>query len=186
MIAETLIILFVIAIYKRYSFENLSSLPERAWGFLAAFIGIKVIVFLCIKIGVDFGGLRFFSLMSQTLLFAFLYFNRDYRGILLVFIGSLLNFIVMLLNGMRMPISGEYYQIIASPEAYQLTLNGASFHHFIMNEATNFKFLADVIPFYRPYPFPKVVSIGDILLAAGILVLGLSVLRGDYLDEKTD
>lgn len=182
MIAETLIILFVIAV-KQKSFENLASIPTRAYGFLIGFVAIKIAVFLCAKMGADLDTLRFVSFFSHALLFAFLYYNRNYKGVYLILLGSVLNFFVMYLNGLCMPIHAEFFKRI-SPVVYEQTLSGKSLHHVIMTDATKFGFLGDVIPFFKPYPFAKLVSIGDIILAIGFVILGYTVLRGDYVDEE--
>lgn len=183
MIAETLIILFIIAVHKK-SFENLASIPTKAAGFLIAFVSIKVIVFVLLKLGVSIDALRFFSFFSHILLFAFLYYNRKYKGVYLILAGSILNFIVMYLNGFKMPIEGDFFKEIVDIATYQSTLQGASLHHVIINESTKLWQLGDIIPFLKPYPFPKLVSIGDIILAVGFVMLGYTVLRGDYVDEK--
>jgi len=43
--------------------------------------------------------------------------------------------------------------------------------HTILKESTHLKFLADVIPLPPPYPRPRALSIGDIIMAAGLFML---------------
>lgn len=183
MIIETLIILFVIAIRKK-SFENFMSLPTKHYGLLIAFALVKIAIFVCVKIGLPFEILRPISLLSHIFLFLFLYSNRNYKGVQLILAGSLMNFLVMVLNGFKMPVNGELFKKIAGIYRYEMTLNGFSLHHMIIDESTKLWELGDIIPFLKPYPFPKLVSIGDIVLAVGVVLLGYSVLRGDYVDEK--
>ena len=43
--------------------------------------------------------------------------------------------------------------------------------HSLLNEGTKLKFLTDIIPLPSPYPRPRVLSVGDIIMAIGIFLL---------------
>ena len=42
--------------------------------------------------------------------------------------------------------------------------------HMGINKNTKFKYLADIILIPKPYPLPKIISIGDIFLMSGIFM----------------
>ena len=111
--------------------------------------------------------------------------NHKYTGMLFLIAGVSLNLLVMYLNDFRMPIDPYYYGKIASQNDYALTKAGYNLYHSLMDEHTVLYVLGDTIPLMKPYPFPKVVSIGDILIGIGFSALSITALRGDY-NEKNE
>ncbi|MBB6451849.1 vacuolar-type H+-ATPase subunit I/STV1 [Salirhabdus euzebyi] len=99
----------------------------------------------------------------------FLYLNRSQKGLWLIFIGVFLNFIVMALNGGRMPVSLEASAIL-DPMYAEALVNGLYAKHAALTESTIFGFLGDVIPITDPYPRDQVISIGDIIMNVGIFI----------------
>ncbi|MBU9711742.1 DUF5317 domain-containing protein [Evansella tamaricis] len=99
----------------------------------------------------------------------FLYINRHHKGFLLIFIGVFLNFIVMAVNGGRMPVSLEAAAVL-DPMYADALINGLYAKHTPYIESTYLGFLGDVIPITKPYPRDQVISIGDIIMNIGIFV----------------
>ncbi|TLS38456.1 DUF5317 domain-containing protein [Pseudalkalibacillus caeni] len=100
----------------------------------------------------------------------FLWVNRKVSpGIWLLFIGVLLNFIVMAANGGRMPVSLEAANVLdpSYAEAIKTSLYGK---HTVLTNTTYFGFLGDVIPITDPYPKDQVISIGDIFMNIGVFI----------------
>lgn len=93
--------------------------------------------------------------------------NLNRQSIRLIFVGVLLNVVVILANGGRMPVSLE----AAGRLSYDLQplIKGTDFKRVAMSDATAFNFLGDVI--YVPIPIPRVVSIGDVAIALGAFLL---------------
>jgi len=85
----------------------------------------------------------------------------------LFLIGTILNFIAIASNDFKMPVLVS--DILANTEAKKLYLQtGQDLIHSLLREDTKFKFLCDIITLPPPYPFPKTISIGDILLFFGV------------------
>lgn len=99
----------------------------------------------------------------------FLFINRDQRGLWLIFIGVLLNFIVMAINGGRMPVSLDAAAIL-DPMYADALVQGLYGKHTPLTETTKLGFLGDVIPITNPYPRDQVISIGDIIMNIGIFI----------------
>ena len=99
---------------------------------------------------------------SQAALLTFLWWNRYLPGVLLVAIGSSLNTTVILANG-AMPVSRRAILAIGRHPA-----EVAEGRHRLLGEGDALAHLADVIalPLLR-----TVVSVGDIVLAAGLGLL---------------
>ena len=85
----------------------------------------------------------------------------------LFFIGTLLNFIAIISNDFKMPVLVS--EVLSNTEAKKLYLQtGQDLIHSLLTEKTRFKIFCDIITLPPPYPFPKTISIGDILLLLGV------------------
>ncbi len=89
----------------------------------------------------------------------FLWMNRHSQGFLLILAGVFLNFLVMFLNGGRMPVSLEAAEVL-DPYYTEVLLNSLYAKHTALTESTRLGFLGDVIPLSSPYPKQQVISIG--------------------------
>ncbi|WP_186579272.1 DUF5317 domain-containing protein [Aquibacillus kalidii] len=99
----------------------------------------------------------------------FLWMNRDRKGISVLFLGVLLNFVVMLFNGGRMPVSAEA-ALVLDPSYIDAINNGLYAKHQLLTDSTNLGFLGDIIPITSPYPKSQVISIGDVIMNIGIFI----------------
>ena len=100
--------------------------------------------------------------ISQAGLLTFLWCNRFLAGALLVAVGSLLNSIVIAVNG-AMPVSRDAMLAISRHPAEVV-----AGRHRLLTESDPLPWLADVIPLPLLH---TVVSVGDVVLAAGIGLL---------------
>ncbi len=125
---------------------------------------------------------------AGALMMLLLWMNRHIPGVKLSLVGLLLNFIVMAANGGRMPVS-QWAAVISGQSDYlPELLNDISARHVIIGPATRLVLLADIIPLPSPYPFPRVLSIGDVILFAGIIriiIKGMLHNKGFSLRDKT-
>ncbi|QNB45817.1 hypothetical protein BR63_05520 [Thermanaerosceptrum fracticalcis] len=108
-------------------------------------------------------------MFAGALMMLLLWANRHIPGVKLSLIGLFLNFLVMAANGGRMPVS-QWAAVISGQSDYlPELLSDISARHVIIGSATKLVLLADIIPLPPPYPFPRVLSIGDVILFAGII-----------------
>jgi hypothetical protein len=120
--------------------------------------------------------------LQYLLLFVFIWLNSHIAYTWLVGAGSLLNFLVILLNKGAMPLSEAAMAMNVSSKNLQYLANGQFLTYRIVNENTVLAFLGDVI--YVPAPFKAFLSIGDIVLFAGILLLIQSIITSKTQKEK--
>jgi len=153
--------------------RNLAEKPLRASWLLFAGVAIQVGVDLAAARGLlpDAGWSGWTLLVSsQLLVVAFLVANRRLAGVWLVAAGLLLNVAVIAANR-AMPVDPA---AIAA-----LGLDGvevAPGKHTLLTDGTLLPWLADIIPV--PW-LRSIVSVGDLVLAAGLLPLTHGLLRGD-------
>ena len=143
---------------------------------------IELIVLAClIQAGLIFLGSKkvkfvldyssYMIIFSYIMLLLAVWYNKTLKGMKIIALGIIFNFIVIVANGGHMPVmlSGLYK---AGLDNFVLTLKeGTYVTHTLITEKTLFRFLADVIPLSPPFPDPSVVSAGDFLMFYGVFSL---------------
>ncbi len=118
------------------------------------------------------------------MVFAWLWLNRQYVGMWVIAVGSLLNMIVMMVNGGRMPVDRDTVINAGLP----IELLEADIKHYITSpgDGTRLAFLSDIIapPGFLGYMM-QVVSIGDLMVVAGLFLLFLQIVSGRKFFDKT-
>lgn len=107
---------------------------------------------------------------------AFLWLNRREPGFKLILLGVFLNFLVMTLNGGKMPVSIEAAAVLDPMYVEMLKEGTTNTKHIMLMESTRLPFLGDIIPLTNPYPREQVISIGDIVMNIGIYIFIYSVM----------
>jgi len=114
-------------------------------------------------------------LLSHLLLLSFVWLNRQLVGIQIVGLGVLCNLAVILTNGGFMPITPEtLVRINPGSTLDQWTVGfhyGYSKDVILLGHDTILWVLSDTLVLPPPFPWPTAFSAGDLLIAAGIIVL---------------
>ena len=110
-------------------------------------------------------------ILSYVLLLIVIWYNRPIKGFLLIGVGIFLNFVVILANGGHMPVWVEGAIQAKLKGILPLLQSKTYVLHSALTEQTRLKFLSDIIVLPPPYPRPKVLSPGDIIMAAGLFIL---------------
>ncbi len=111
-----------------------------------------------------------FHWLIYLAIFAVTILNFKKTFMKLLFLGTLLNFIAIVSNDFKMPVLVS--EVLLNTEAKRIYLQtGQDLIHSLLTENTKFKILCDIFTLPPPYPFPKTISIGDILLLLGVFVV---------------
>jgi hypothetical protein len=114
-------------------------------------------------------------LVSHLLLLVFVWRNRRLAGMQLLGLGVICNLLVILANGGFMPITPKTLVQINPGTTLEQWPPGLHYGHskdIILSQAeTRLGALADVLVIPPPFPWPTAFSLGDLLLAAGVVVL---------------
>ncbi len=129
-----------------------------------ALVGVSLLAQLGLATGV--GGARRLVLLAvaQAALTAFCWCNRRVTGIPLIAVGFTCNAAVMAANG-AMPVSADAIRRVAGPGAGVVVARG---RHQLLESGDPLPWLADVLPVP---PLGVVLSVGDVVLGAGIVLL---------------
>lgn len=114
-------------------------------------------------------------LLSHLLLLTFVWLNRRFVGIQVVGLGVLCNLAVILTNGGFMPITPD--TLVRINPGSTLDHWTVGFHYgyskdvILTAQDTVLRVLSDMLVLPPPFPWPTAFSVGDLLIAAGIIVL---------------
>ena len=177
MVLEILGLSLIIGKIKGGKIKNLSQIHIKGWYvFLLGFILELISLWIFANKTGNIANMFIDNfLIIQTLIYTLLIFtlglNINKKGIKTIIIGNLLNFIPIISNNGRMPVSKT--ALIKSNLFTQLKLleKGKILTHVLAENNTRFYYLSDIISISKPYPFPKIISIGDILIGIGIFLL---------------
>ena len=150
------------------SLERLANTKFRASPLLIAGLGLQIVFSLWSPEWMA-GGLGLGVLIgSNILVLSWLVVNRSLPGIVIAALGLVLNLAVISANG-AMPVSPEAARDLG---VENLEISGA-LKHEVADDGTRLVFLCDVIPL----PGVGILSLGDLVLAAGIAVLAYAQTR---------
>jgi hypothetical protein len=142
------------------SLRNFPSIPLRAWWLALAGVALQFVnppgAFGHLAVAVSFGCLLVFAAL-----------NLEAPGLLLFTVGVALNALVVIANG-GMPITRE--AVIRSDQSGtlpQLDTGGGGAKHHLADDDTVLLVLGDVTGI--PAPIAAAVSVGDLVLYAGII-----------------
>jgi len=173
MLILVVIVAVAIALMRGGRIGNLSNLPLRKIGwFILAFL-MQILLRLLSGRGVlivKYGPL--IHIISYVFIIIGLWYNWKIREIKIIDVGILLNLIVIVANGGRMPV------LINTPNLKSISLselaalaNGRNPIHSLYNKSTRLGFLSDIFSLPAFFPYPVIFSIGDLILSVGVFIL---------------
>ncbi|HMM70297.1 MAG TPA: DUF5317 domain-containing protein [Gudongella oleilytica] len=112
--------------------------------------------------------LVYVMLLTYTVMLITVIINYEKSYMKLFFIGLLLNMAVILWNDGRMPVSMDGIQGIGQETV--LPDREMDIKHVAVDKDTRLVWLADIILIPKPYPLPKIISIGDIFIMGGVFL----------------
>lgn len=176
---KLLLAVVVLSVFLGYAFggrlHHLESLRLRWWGLVILGLGIQFVHLPDGVAGTDLVIRTAVLALCYSLLLTFALVNVRMPGMFLVVIGLACNMTVIVVNG-GMPASAQ--ALIDSGQEDVLADvrdQGADKHHLLTDD-DQLTFLADVIAV--PQPIGQAVSVGDILVYAGLTWLIVATMRG--------
>jgi len=110
--------------------------------------------------------------LEYLLLGIFIWLNRDLKGMKLLGAATLVNLDVIVANNFRMPVSPLVYDNPALATLVQRIQNGELPEYVLVDWDGPLWFLGDTIPI-----FGGLASIGDLMMALGILILLVNMMK---------
>ena len=155
--------------------HHLEALRPRWWGLVLLGLGIQFVPLPEGVAGIDLVIRTAVLALSYSLLLAFAFVNVRMPGMLLVVVGLACNMTVILVNG-GMPASAQALIDSGQQDVLASLRDQAEEKHHLLTDDDQLTFLADVIAV--PQPIGQAVSVGDIIVYAGLTWLIVAVMRG--------
>jgi len=182
MFIEAIVLGIIIGIVRRGKIYRLSYIKFN----MSPLIYISSILYICIIIMnlglVDYSSFLYttFLIMIYLLIFIFIVVNMEIKFIFVTLIGLCSNIICFLANGFKFPLSSNSISNLYGTEMYNLLVNG-KIKFYIPAENSTLSFLGSVMSIGNY----KIVSIGDIIISLGILLVVQSIISDKYLRNKS-
>lgn len=172
MLVESVGASLVVGKIRGGSFSNIKDAQLEKWYFFVSAFAVEFSAIFMASRNVSFfrENILYIHALSYILLFIGIYHNRSQTAFRIIFVGVFLNFVVIMANGGQMPVSGEAMVSIGLVDNMLSIKNGEVITHTLINDRTALRFLGDIFVLPKPYPRPKIFSIGDIIMALGIFV----------------
>lgn len=172
MIIESVGTSLVVGKLRKGKFSNLKDAEIHKWYFIVAAFLLEFASVILSNKGFAFFSQQIFLIhfASYSLLFIGMYFNINKLSFKLILLGTFLNFIVIMLNGGRMPVSQDAMVQAGLTADLAALQNGEIITHTIITKNTILQFLGDIFLLPKPYPKPKVFSLGDVFMAVGVFM----------------
>lgn len=172
MFIEPSVLSIIIAKFKGGKFKNLENVEIKGFYLIALSALLQLSLSLLKRINPQLAEniisnyLIYIILISYILLIIVAILNIKKVYMKLFLIGILLNFLVIMANNGKMPVSLDGFKGIYTES--QLPQREFDIKHTNVNKDTKLRLLADIILIDRPYPLPKILSIGDLFIMGGV------------------
>ena len=177
MIIETMILSLLVGKLRGGKIRNLEDLYINGWYLFVVSFLIEIVTLLVISRGQGFLSIllenKFFYihiLIYLTLIIG-LTMNWKCIGLRIVLFGSIINFLPIIFNNGKMPVLLNALEHSKLYNQISLLEEGRIVTHVLARWNTKLIILGDIIPIGKPYILPKIISVGDILIAFGLFLL---------------
>lgn len=185
MIIEAIIIGIIIGLIRKGKISRLEYVKIN----LSPFILLALISYIAIIV-VNLGLLPIesnlyyvFLVSTYALIIIVLAFNLDKKFMFLPLIGVMMNFICMCVNSFKIPIKSDIVLQLYGTDMSNYLLNN-KIKFFIPAENATLNGLGKLFTFGNYYFYNVILSIGDILIAIGIVLVIQALMTDKYLKTK--
>ena len=171
MFLEGILIGILIGFIRRGSLKNIGNIEIKGKGLIIAAFIIQL-SFLLLNTGLldlDFDYYELILTGSYILILISLFLNFNIKFVPIVIIGGILNFLSYILNNWNVGLTEAASKTVFSQEMFQLLNNGNITLFKLIPEESFYK--GGFIPWNRMLIFPSAVSIGDIIIFVGLILI---------------
>jgi hypothetical protein len=165
------ILSIIIALIRRGRLAGLADLFDSAKGFWLVVVPLVIVIVSWVGMGKVqpsiwiplTGGLH---ILATIAFLGFFVANLKLPGMWVLLIGHGMNFLPIVTNGGKMPVSETASRIAGAGDVH-----GQFMRHVAMSSSTHFNFLSDIIPIHTKLIPAGVISPGDVIVAVGLFIL---------------
>ncbi len=185
MFIEAILFSLIIGIIKGGKLRNFKGINHRTlWVLILGMLIQYVLIFLNrieqMKIVNNIlSYTKVILIFSYILILIGIFTNIKFKSLWAILVGFILNLLVMIANGWKMPILLEGVNLTGFETLYELIEKGKSSFYVAIGENIRYPILGDIIIFANPYPIARIISIGDIIISFGIFAFIQEIMLGE-------
>ncbi len=170
MFLEAVILGIILGLVRKGKLSNLGITNIRGWFVIIIAFFIQILPVITISVEFIKPYEKYTYIFSMVLLLVVVIINLDKKGFSIMLTGLILNSIVVIMNGFKMPISFEGLRLAGMVDTIEAITTGNIINYMGLNMVTTWtKYLGKFIVIPKPYPLAKVISVGDIFMSLGII-----------------
>lgn len=170
----------IVALFTGGRVDNLKMIQFRhAWLVLVA-VAVKIITNSGYRyeLGISDALAPKLYVLGLALIAVFLLLNIRLRGLALVALGFISNFLAIVFNAGYMPVKREHFMSFATAEEMDKILQGLPvFNHIATGPDTKLYYLTDIFLMPSGIMITRVFSVGDVLLTLGSCIFVWAALK---------
>lgn len=172
MLIDFVVISLVIGWLRKGKLLNLAQVPLKKVELILLSFIIRYLPLITMKYAYDFTMKYHMVITSISYIFLIycLVCNWHLKPFRLIALGVILNFLAIIANGGKMPVSLQAVDMAGLDDFKPLLFDKEYLYHAALDVTTRLAFLSDIIPLPPPYPRPRVFSIGDLAMGLGMFV----------------
>ena len=185
MIIEAIIIGIIIGTIRKGKLSRLEYLKIN----LSPLIILSLISYVSIIV-MNLGSLDFnsslynvFLILTYALIIIVLTFNLDKKFMFLPLIGVMMNFVCMCVNSFKIPVKSDIILSLYGEEMNNLLLAN-KIKYFIPAEGASLNALGKLFSISDYYFYDVILSIGDIIIVVGIVLIIQALMTDKYLKTR--
>lgn len=170
MYIEAILLGLVIGLVRRGSINNLLRTRFKGKYIVALAVLIFMLPYVLIPSGIEMNHAMFpFFAVCLVAMVALL--NHRILGMKLLMFGTLANITAMVFHGFRMPVAVKVLEYAGNQSLIESISKGEVLNYMIVTEPSVVSYLGKIVPLPSWYPLGTVLSVGDIMVCVGIVLV---------------
>jgi len=169
---EAILLGIVIGLLRKGRLGSLGDMQFKGlWIVIIAFI-IQISPIFLARAGIFHDQMMYLPFAGMCVMLVVLFLNLDKSGIWVIIPGSILNLIAVGMNNFKMPIDFKGLEYAGLNGVAETISDGSLMNYVSMESVSDIsRYLGKFIPLPELYPFAKVLSVGDVLIMVGVVIL---------------
>jgi len=181
MFIEAIVLGMIIGVISKRRISNLFSVEIKGWHFIIIAVIIQYLPILLRSFDLINFDYNYFTLLGNIIILIVILVNKEIKSSLVIFLGGLINTIAFYINGLKIPLLRK----IASEKMIELISEGQIINYKLVDELTHWKlYLGKIVKVPDIYPFARPLSIGDMIIMLGIVLLIVREMDKTYFKNK--
>ncbi len=169
MVVEAIIIGLIIGFFRNGRLNHLLNIEFKGWYLVFLGAALQIIPIAATRLTESVTMLQWAPFIGIVLIWIAVGLNHKIKGFKIIALGALLNMVVMMLHGGKMPFNVDLANLTGITALAESVKSGTVANLIDMNGSAHIlKWLGKTIPLPPPYPMAKMVSLGDVIVSVGI------------------